>query len=447
MFSSRLPRRATAGLNRLAAAEQARRAAGQQVLDLTASNPTAVGLGVSAETLADALASALADPTAARYEPAPLGPPAARAAVAREYARLGAMVDPAHIVLSASSSESYAWLFKLLGNPGDVVLVPEPSYPLFGYLAGLEAVALRPYPLRFAGGEWHLDWSALDLEGARAIIVVNPNNPTGSFLRRDEWERLARLAGERDIAVIVDEVFADYPLAPPPDALRTVVAASLACADFCPGRAVQVLRPAPDEARLDVRARSGDTGGRGAVAPGADRRHVSVGGDAGAGGAAAAADHRHRRACRHPRARSRQPGSPGRGRAWIQRHPAADRGRLVGHRPRPRHPQRRGLGAGAAGRRRCPGPARLLLRPRGCRRDAGDQLDHAAGDLRTESGACCGGWPDRTSLTLTLSRGRGEGKQGGPGTRYGSSESAVGGFEEGLRSRWSVCPLPAAGRG
>jgi aspartate/methionine/tyrosine aminotransferase len=84
------------------------------------------------------------------------------------------MVDPAHIVLSASSSESYAWLFKLLGNPGDVVLVPEPSYPLFGYLAGLEAVALRPYQLGFAGGEWHLDWSTLDLEGARAIIVVNP---------------------------------------------------------------------------------------------------------------------------------------------------------------------------------------------------------------------------------------------------------------------------------
>jgi alanine-synthesizing transaminase len=235
VFSSRLPWSATASLNRLAAAEQARRAAGQEVLDLTASNPTAVGLGVSAETLADALASGLADPNAARYVPAPLGPPAARAAVAREYARQGATVDPAHIVLSASSSESYAWLFKLLGNPGDVVLVPEPSYPLFGYLAGLEAVALRPYPLRFAGGEWHLDWSTLDLEGVRAIIVVNPNNPTGSFLRRDEWERLARLAGERDIAVIVDEVFAEYPLAPPPDALRTVAAASSPALTFALG--------------------------------------------------------------------------------------------------------------------------------------------------------------------------------------------------------------------
>jgi alanine-synthesizing transaminase len=228
MFSSRLPWSGSAALNPLAVAEQARRAAGQEVLDLTSSNPTAVGLGVSAETLAGALVAALADPTAGRYVPAPLGPPAARAAVAREYARLGATVDPAHIVLSASSSESYAWLFKLLADPGDAVLVPEPSYPLFGYLAGLEALALRPYRLRFAGGEWHLDWSSLDLVGVKAIVAVNPNYPSGSFLRQREWERLARQAADRDIALIVDEVFADYALALPPDAVRTVAAAASA---------------------------------------------------------------------------------------------------------------------------------------------------------------------------------------------------------------------------
>jgi alanine-synthesizing transaminase len=225
VFSSRLPWNATAALNPLAVAEQARRAAGGEVLDLTISNPTAVGLGVSAETLAATLAAALADPTAGRYVPAPLGPPAARAAVAREYARLGATVDPVHVVLSASSSESYAWLFKLLADPGDVVLVPEPSYPLFGYLAGLEALEQRPYHLRFAGGEWHLDWSSLDFTGVKAIVTVNPNNPTGSFLRRGEWDRLTALAAEHSIAVIADEVFADYPLAAPVDGLRTVTAA------------------------------------------------------------------------------------------------------------------------------------------------------------------------------------------------------------------------------
>jgi alanine-synthesizing transaminase len=225
LFSGRLPWGTSTGLNRLAAAEQARRASGHPVLDLTVGNPTVVGLGASVETLAAALTTGLADPAAARYVPAPLGPPAARAAVAREYNRLGATVDPSHIVLSASSSESYAWLFKLLANPGDAVLVPEPSYPLFGYLAGLEAIALRSYHLRFAGGEWHLDWSSLDLDGARAIVVVNPNNPTGTCLRRTDWERLAQQAADRDIALIVDEVFADYALAPPPDAVRTVTAA------------------------------------------------------------------------------------------------------------------------------------------------------------------------------------------------------------------------------
>ena len=226
MFSSRLPWSATAGLNRLAAAEQARRAAGQEVLDLTASNPTAVGLGVSAETLADALASALADPTAARYVPAPLGPPAARAAVAREYARLGATVDPAahraqrqlqrilRLAVQAARRTRATWCW-----------CPSRATRCSGTWPGWRPLRCGRIRCGSPVASGTSTGPALELEGARAIVVVNPNNPTGSFLRRDEWERLARLAGERDIAVIVDEVFADYPLAPPPDALRTVAAA------------------------------------------------------------------------------------------------------------------------------------------------------------------------------------------------------------------------------
>jgi alanine-synthesizing transaminase len=235
VFSSRLPWSAAGGLNRLAAAEQARRAAGLPVLDLTVSNPTAVGLGASAETLAAALAAGAADPSLAHYTPSPLGSAASRLAVAGEYARLGGGVDAAQIVLTASSSESYAWLFKLLVDPGGVVLVPQPSYPLFEYLARLEGVVVRPYHLRFAGGEWHLDWSTLELDGARALVVVNPNNPTGSFLRAADWTRLAALAAERGFAVIADEVFADHALAPPVDAVRTVAAGPSAALTFVLG--------------------------------------------------------------------------------------------------------------------------------------------------------------------------------------------------------------------
>ena len=148
MFSSRrLPWSGSAALNPLAVAEQARRAAGQEVLDLTVSNPTAVGLGVSAETLAGALVDGAGQsgrgPLRARAARAPGGAGGGGPANTPGWARPSI---PPHIVLSASSSESYAWLFKLLANPGDAVLVPEPSYPLFGYLAGLEALQLRPLP-------------------------------------------------------------------------------------------------------------------------------------------------------------------------------------------------------------------------------------------------------------------------------------------------------------
>jgi alanine-synthesizing transaminase len=219
MFSARLDW--TTADNALSRLEAQLRAAGGPFIDLTSSNPTQVGL--PARGLA--LAAALADPAIADYTPHALGLPRARAAIARDYARLGAVVDPDHIVLTASSSESYAWLFKLLCDPGDVVLVPAPSYPMFDYLAALEGLRVRHHPLAF-DGDWHIDWPALTaaLPGARVVIVVSPNNPTGSFLTRGDFTRLCALAAQHDVAIVVDEVFADYAFAPPADAIITVAA-------------------------------------------------------------------------------------------------------------------------------------------------------------------------------------------------------------------------------
>jgi aspartate/methionine/tyrosine aminotransferase len=223
MFSRRLDW--LVGENAHATAERAQRAAGRPLIDLTLSNPAAPEarlLGTSAAFAAE-LAAALADPAVALYQPEPRGPLAARKAVANAFTPTAAARDPERLVLTASSSESYAWLLKLLCDPGDAVLVPEPSYPLFDYLAGLEALPVRRYRLAFAG-DWQIDWASVEaaLPGARAIIVVNPNNPTGSFLRRDALARLSTLAVQAGAALIVDEVFADYGFAVPADAVTTV---------------------------------------------------------------------------------------------------------------------------------------------------------------------------------------------------------------------------------
>jgi aspartate/methionine/tyrosine aminotransferase len=151
--------------------------------------------------------------------------------LARRHAR---PVDPARLVLCASTSEAYAWLFKLLCDPGDHVLVPQPSYPLFDHLAALESVVLRPYPLRHHAG-WHL--SIDELSGAidertRAILIVNPNNPTGSFLHRDEHARLVELAAARGLAIVSDEVFAESAAGEDPDRVTTLIGDSPALT-FC----------------------------------------------------------------------------------------------------------------------------------------------------------------------------------------------------------------------
>ena len=196
--------------NRLTLLLDAKRAVGARVLDLTETNPTRVGLPSPLD-----VTSLLADPAGLRYEPTPKGSPAARRAVADDYRRRGFSMDPERVILTCSSSEAYGLLFKLLCDPGDAVLVPRPSYPLFDHLAGLESVEVRPYPLHH-DGEWHLSASAVadtvDAR-ARAAVVVNPNNPTGSFLKTSEASELARLCAREGVALISDEVFADYAFA------------------------------------------------------------------------------------------------------------------------------------------------------------------------------------------------------------------------------------------
>ena len=207
MTSRRIPR--DLAPNAWARLLDARRAGGEVLLDLSETNPTRVGLGgVGEEELA-----ALARPEGACYEPSPQGRREARAAVAGYYAERGAPPDPGHIVLTASTSESYAHLFRLLADPGATFLVPAPSYPLFEPLASLEGVQLRPYRLAYDGA-WHLDAHSLEQAfgpDVRGVIVVEPNHPTGSCLSAKERDLLETLCERRGAAIIADEVFADFP--------------------------------------------------------------------------------------------------------------------------------------------------------------------------------------------------------------------------------------------
>jgi aspartate/methionine/tyrosine aminotransferase len=217
MFSSRLPARLAP--NAVSLAVDARRRAGAPLLDLTETNPTAVGLSSQPDIL-----SSLADPRAVRYEPAPLGLRAAREAVAGSYRRPGVDIDPGRVVLAASTSEAYAWLFKCLCDPGDEILIPRPSYPLFDLLSTLEGVVARPYRLD-DHGVWSIDRDSVEAtlsRRTRALLVVTPNNPTGSMLRAADRDWLATLCAARDLAIISDEVFADFPLTPRPDACSLV---------------------------------------------------------------------------------------------------------------------------------------------------------------------------------------------------------------------------------
>jgi aspartate/methionine/tyrosine aminotransferase len=211
--------------NALTLALGAHRAAGRPVLDLTEANPTRVHLPFP-EALSLGLQQ-LASPTVGQYSPEPFGAWRTREAVTEYYRARGVAVDPARVVLTASTSEAYGWLFKLLCDPGDEVLVPQPSYPLFDDLAKLEGVGVVPVPHRWSGFRWELDPEELAravTARTRAVLVVHPNNPTGALLDTDALSALVGVCARHGLALVCDEVFGDYLHAPRSDAVGTLAA-------------------------------------------------------------------------------------------------------------------------------------------------------------------------------------------------------------------------------
>jgi alanine-synthesizing transaminase len=205
--------------NRLTQLLADKRRDGVRILDLTESNPTRAGLRYPLE-----IVEAFRDPRMLAYEPLPAGALEPREAVSAYYAARGHAVPPGRLLLTASTSEAYAYLFKLLADPGDEILVPRPSYPLFEFLANLESLQVRQYRLAYDSG-WSIDLEALAAEltpRTRAIVLVNPNNPTGSYLKRTELDALVQLCAERSIALIADEVFSDYAFTTDPDRVTTL---------------------------------------------------------------------------------------------------------------------------------------------------------------------------------------------------------------------------------
>src|SRR5882724_716996 len=196
--------------NRLSEALAAHRAAGKPLLDLTVSNPTECGFSYDSQAILEALRNT----EALRYEPNPRGLESARRAVAGYYAARNEAVSVEDIFLTTSTSEGYTYAFRTLCNPGDEVLIPSPSYPLFDFLAEIQDVKLVRYPLIY-GNEWQIDFHALEqavTARTRAVIVVHPNNPTGHFAKPAEITKLNSVCAARGMAIIADEVFLDFAL-------------------------------------------------------------------------------------------------------------------------------------------------------------------------------------------------------------------------------------------
>ena len=207
MFSQRTNWRLSP--NALTRAIEEARASGQRILDLTISNPTEAGVRPDAEIVL----AALANPEAMHYDPQPRGLLEARQTVSRYYRESHEVdLDPERLILTTSTSEAYSYVFRLLCNPGDEILVPKPSYPLFEFLADLADVKLVPYPLLYDHG-WQIDLDSLYKAAtvrSRAVILVHPNNPTGSYVSAAETAALNSFCRDRGLGLIVDEVFLDY---------------------------------------------------------------------------------------------------------------------------------------------------------------------------------------------------------------------------------------------
>jgi len=196
--------------NRLAKLLDARRASGKPIYDLTVSNPTECGFTYPEQEIL----SALSHVKALQYHPDPRGSLSARQAVSEYYRAKGIIVAPTNISLTASTSEAYSLMFKLLCNHGDSILVPKPSYPLFEYLAQVNDVHLQHYLLRY-DHEWQIDIDSIRnavTPQTKAIVLVNPHNPTGTFIKKDEYQQIVQITKAHQLALIVDEVFIDYPL-------------------------------------------------------------------------------------------------------------------------------------------------------------------------------------------------------------------------------------------
>jgi alanine-synthesizing transaminase len=218
MFASRTNWRLET--NRLTRALEAHRQSGKELFDLTASNPTDCGLAYPREEIL----AALANPRALEYRPESKGLREAREAVAEYYrgrfgfSERGADIDPERILLASGTSEAYSHIFRLLCEPGDEILVPAPSYPLFEFLADLADIRLVPYPLLYDHG-WQMDFASLRealTPRSRAVLIVHPNNPTGSFVKPAEAAELAEICASREMAIVADEVFLDYGAGPEP---------------------------------------------------------------------------------------------------------------------------------------------------------------------------------------------------------------------------------------
>ena len=208
MFSRRTDWKLTP--NRFTEAQRELRAAGRKLLDLTVSNPTRAGLHYDTESILNSLSR----PQAMDYDPQPKGLTSAREAVAAYYREQHGELEirPEALVLTTSTSEGYSYVFRLLCDPEDEVLVPKPSYPLFEFLADLEDVTLAPYPLIYDHG-WQIDFPSLYQrvnQHTRAVVVVHPNNPTGSYVSEAERKLLNSFCREYGLALIADEVFLDY---------------------------------------------------------------------------------------------------------------------------------------------------------------------------------------------------------------------------------------------